>query len=163
MNHNTFAIFANDAPDIWDNSACTIEGPNLDFALSQCDEEITSDCLSPSFSSELLPGMYSMPIGVIPKPHLTNLHLVPIIVLVIMHSTASSCMLTPVSNLTIYRILAQPCEQSLQSMEDPPHGFSNQIYAIHMCWQAIQLHHHCSFIHPGWAMLKPVEARYIQA
>ena len=35
-----FANFTEDTPDTWDNSACTLEGNNLEFALHQHDEEI---------------------------------------------------------------------------------------------------------------------------
>src|SRR5882724_9628671 len=71
-----FACFSIDAPDTWDNSTRTLEGPNLDFALSQRDEEIEAGRFSSSFGTELLPGMYSMPIGVVPKPHSTALRLI---------------------------------------------------------------------------------------
>jgi len=64
-----FATFDDTAPDTWDNSARLLEGPNLDFALRQRDEEIREDRFSGAFGPDLLPGMYSMPIGIIPKPH----------------------------------------------------------------------------------------------
>ena len=54
----------------------TLEGKNLEFSLEQHDKELQERCFSPSFSLELLPGMYSMPIGVVPKPHSSGLHLV---------------------------------------------------------------------------------------
>jgi len=68
-----FANFTKDAPDTWDNSAHTLEGNNLKFALQQRDEEIREQRFSPSFSPDLLLGMYNMPIGVVPKPHSSSL------------------------------------------------------------------------------------------
>jgi len=71
-----FAKFNQSAPETWDNSHRTINDENLDFALKQQDEEILAEWFSPAFSPDLLPGMYSMPIGVVPKPHSTDFHLV---------------------------------------------------------------------------------------
>jgi len=68
-----FTNFTEDAPDTWDNSARTLEGNNLEFALQQCDEEIQEQRFSPYFGPDLLPGMYSMAIGVVPKPHSSGL------------------------------------------------------------------------------------------
>lgn len=48
----------------------------LDFICRQRDKEIESGQFSESFGTELLPGMYSMPIHAVPKPHSTNLRLV---------------------------------------------------------------------------------------
>jgi len=68
-----FAIFNESAPKTWDNTSCPLKGPNLEFTLKQWDEEIIEDHFSPSFRLDLLQGMYSMPIGVVPKPHSTDL------------------------------------------------------------------------------------------
>src|SRR5882724_4311632 len=38
-----FAIFDESAPQTWDNSSRPLEGPNLEFALDQRDEEINQD------------------------------------------------------------------------------------------------------------------------
>jgi hypothetical protein len=46
------------------------------FLRDQCLKERLKGYFSLSFGSELLPGMYSMPIHAIPKPHSTDLHLV---------------------------------------------------------------------------------------
>ena len=48
----------------------------LEFICSQRDKEIKAGCFSEAFGKDLLPGMYSMPIHAIPKPHSTDLHLV---------------------------------------------------------------------------------------
>ena len=61
---------------MWDNSAHTLEGKNLKFALKQCNEEIWEGQFLPSFSLDVLPVMYSMPIGVVPKLHSSGIHLV---------------------------------------------------------------------------------------
>ena len=48
----------------------------LDFICAQRDKEIEAGRFSCSFGEELLPGMYSMPIHVVPKPHSTDFRLV---------------------------------------------------------------------------------------
>jgi hypothetical protein len=48
----------------------------LDFVCEQRDKEIKMGRFSDSFGTELLPGMYSMPIHVVPKPHSTDFRLV---------------------------------------------------------------------------------------
>ena len=66
-----------DYPDTWDES---IPDPRdqreLDFICSQRDKEIETGRFSAGFGEELLPGMYSMPIHAVPKPHSTDLRLV---------------------------------------------------------------------------------------
>ena len=46
------------------------------FVIAQRDEEIALGQFSPSFGTELLPGMYSMPIGVVPKKDGVKLRMV---------------------------------------------------------------------------------------
>jgi hypothetical protein len=57
-------------PDTWDES---IGDPRtqeeVDFICAQRDKEIEAGRFSESFGTELLPGMYSMPIHAVPKPH----------------------------------------------------------------------------------------------
>jgi hypothetical protein len=48
----------------------------LDFICGQRDKEISMGRFSESFGESLLPGMYSMPIHAVPKPHSTDLRLV---------------------------------------------------------------------------------------
>ena len=48
----------------------------LDFICDQRDKEIGAGRFSHSFGNDLLPGMYSMPIHAVPKPHSTDLRLV---------------------------------------------------------------------------------------
>jgi len=69
-------LFNETAPITWDNSSHLLEELNLEFALKQHDEEIAVGHFSPAFCPDLLPGMYSMLIGVVPKPHSTGLHLI---------------------------------------------------------------------------------------
>jgi len=71
-----FENFDDSAPDTWDKLTCLLEGSNLEFALKQCDEEIKEERFSPAFGPDLLPGMYSIPIRVVPKPYPLDLHLV---------------------------------------------------------------------------------------
>jgi hypothetical protein len=47
-----------------------------DFIRAQRDDEISKGRFSQSFGTELLPGMYSMPIHAVPKPHSENLRLI---------------------------------------------------------------------------------------
>jgi hypothetical protein len=47
-----------------------------DFICEQRDKEISTGRFSDSFGEDLLPGMYSMPIHAVPKPHSTDLRLV---------------------------------------------------------------------------------------
>ena len=66
-----------DYPDTVDESLGDPKGINeLKFICEQCDKEITSGRFSESFGEELLPGMYSMPIHVVPKPHSIDFQLV---------------------------------------------------------------------------------------
>jgi hypothetical protein len=48
----------------------------FDFICEQRDKEISAGRFSKSFGKDLLPGMYSMPIHAVPKPHSTDLRLV---------------------------------------------------------------------------------------
>ncbi|TFK78973.1 hypothetical protein K466DRAFT_506407, partial [Polyporus arcularius HHB13444] len=64
-------------PDTWDE----FRNPPDDeaartFLRSQRDEEIRLERFSQSFGPDLLPGMYSMPIHVVPKPHSDKFRLV---------------------------------------------------------------------------------------
>src|ERR1700678_3685345 len=47
----------------------------LDFICEQRDKEINMGRFSESFGKNLLPGMYSMPIHAVPKPHSSDLRL----------------------------------------------------------------------------------------
>ncbi|PIL33308.1 hypothetical protein GSI_04758 [Ganoderma sinense ZZ0214-1] len=66
-----------DYPDTWDE----VRPPLTDeracqFLRDQRDEEIALGRYSPPFGPDLLPGMYSMPIHVVPKPHSDKLRLI---------------------------------------------------------------------------------------
>ncbi len=66
-----------DYPDTWDEVRPPLTNDRArQFLRDQRDEEIALDRYSPSFGSELLPGMYSMPIHVVPKPHSNKLRLI---------------------------------------------------------------------------------------
>ena len=52
------------------------EVPIQQFLHNQRDEEIRLGRFSKSFGTDLLPGMYAMPIHVIPKPHTINFRLI---------------------------------------------------------------------------------------
>ena len=73
-----FAIMENSPrPSIVDNSSCIIKDPaHIQFVREQRDYEIQLGHFSPSFGSDLLPGMTSIPISVVPKPHSDKLRLV---------------------------------------------------------------------------------------
>jgi hypothetical protein len=65
-------------PSINDNSMLTgtRTDEQLRFLNEQIQEEIHAGRLSESFGTELLPGMYSVPIHAVPKPHSDKLRLV---------------------------------------------------------------------------------------
>ncbi|THH17648.1 hypothetical protein EW146_g3202 [Bondarzewia mesenterica] len=57
-------------PKTWDNSSRELrEAQQVEFARHHIQEEENSGRFSPPFGTELLPGMYSMPFGVVPKPN----------------------------------------------------------------------------------------------
>jgi hypothetical protein len=64
-------------PTTWDNSQRPISEPaHQQFLRNQRDTEIELGQYSPSFGTELLPGMYAMPLGVVPKPRSEKLRLI---------------------------------------------------------------------------------------
>jgi hypothetical protein len=64
-------------PITWDNSFCSIKDKVYhDFLLENRDAEVALGQFSPTFGPHLLPGMYSTPVSVIPKPHLDTLRMV---------------------------------------------------------------------------------------
>ena len=61
----------------WDNYSHPINDPiHWQFLRDQRDIEVNLGQYSPSFGPNVLPGMYSMPLGVIPKPHSDKLCLI---------------------------------------------------------------------------------------
>lgn len=65
-----------DRPSIVDNSHRPLrEAAHIDFVRKQRDTEMALGRFSPAFET-LLPGMTSIPIGVVPKPHSVDLRLV---------------------------------------------------------------------------------------
>jgi hypothetical protein len=64
-------------PTTWDNADRVISNPtHQQFLREQQDTEIALEQYSPTFGRQLLPGMYSMPISVVPKPHSDKLRLI---------------------------------------------------------------------------------------
>ena len=64
-------------PLVVDNSFHLLsEESHINFTHEQHDVEVALECFSPAFGPELLPGMTSIPIGVVPKPHSDKLCLV---------------------------------------------------------------------------------------
>jgi hypothetical protein len=64
-------------PDTLDESIGDPRDENeLNFICEQRDKEIKAGRFSESFGDDLLPGMYSMPIHAVPKPHSTDYRLV---------------------------------------------------------------------------------------
>ena len=63
-------------PITFDFSSHTLNDSATLFVWEQHDLEISEEQYSCSFRMELLPGMYSPPIGAVPKPHSTNLQLI---------------------------------------------------------------------------------------
>jgi hypothetical protein len=64
------------APVTFDFSEREVSPAGLMFLREQRDTEIACDRCSPAFGPDLLPGMYSTPIGVVPKPHSDKFRLV---------------------------------------------------------------------------------------
>ncbi|KIK83852.1 hypothetical protein PAXRUDRAFT_77122, partial [Paxillus rubicundulus Ve08.2h10] len=46
------------------------------FICQQVAEEVSLHCFSEPFGPDLLPGMYSIPVHAVPKPHSTKFHLI---------------------------------------------------------------------------------------
>lgn len=64
-------------PATWDNSDKPLRNEAYQvFVREQRDIEVKLGQFSPAFGSKLLPGMYSMPIWVVPKPHTEKLRMV---------------------------------------------------------------------------------------
>ena len=64
-------------PSMYDNSSRTLRDPlHKVFVREQRDKEVRLGRFSDVFGPDLLPGMYVIPIGVVLKPHSTDLHLV---------------------------------------------------------------------------------------
>ena len=64
-------------PLVVDNSSRPLtDEKHVSFVRAQRDAEIALGRFSPAFGPDLLPGMTSIPIGVVPKPHSINLRLV---------------------------------------------------------------------------------------
>jgi hypothetical protein len=80
LRHGFWPWATHDDPSLWktyDNSHRPInQTDRMDFVREQRDEEIKLERWSPSFGSQLLPGMYSSPIGVVLKPHSDKFRLV---------------------------------------------------------------------------------------
>ncbi len=64
-------------PDTWDEARNPPDDDSArNFLRAQRDEELRLGRYSPSFGPDLLPGMYSMPVHVVPKPHSNKFRLV---------------------------------------------------------------------------------------
>ncbi|CDO72461.1 hypothetical protein BN946_scf184980.g2 [Trametes cinnabarina] len=68
-----FWPFANpsvgDFPSSWEESSSLLDDEALQFASKYAEEEEAAGRYSAPFSGDLLPGMYSMPVHAVPKPH----------------------------------------------------------------------------------------------
>jgi hypothetical protein len=68
-----------DRPNTWDNSSRSwgaVSDAHSEFIQQQCESEVRLQRFSPAFGPDLLPGMFGIAIGVVPKPHSTKLRLV---------------------------------------------------------------------------------------
>jgi hypothetical protein len=63
-----YAIVEEDVPKTFDFSTRHIDELGKEFARAQIDQEVSLGRFSAPFGPDLLPGMYSSPIGVVPKP-----------------------------------------------------------------------------------------------
>ncbi|KIJ24645.1 hypothetical protein M422DRAFT_194440 [Sphaerobolus stellatus SS14] len=64
------------SPDTFDFSDRPLTEDALTFVREQRNKEILADRFSPSFGPDLLPGMFSSPIGAVPKPNSAGLRLI---------------------------------------------------------------------------------------
>ncbi|HEV7738174.1 MAG TPA: hypothetical protein VGO47_12490, partial [Chlamydiales bacterium] len=72
-----WATTKHDYPQTWDNSHRPLrDETHYSFLREQRDEELKLKQYSEAFGPNLLPRMYSEPIGVVPKPHSNKLRLV---------------------------------------------------------------------------------------
>ncbi|THH16009.1 hypothetical protein EUX98_g9370 [Antrodiella citrinella] len=71
-----FAHHVPEAPDIWDEPNYTIDDDARSFISHYAAEEQAAGRYSPPFTFDLQPGMYSMPIHAVPKPHSNKLRLI---------------------------------------------------------------------------------------
>ena len=64
-------------PSTWDNSLRALKSEDeLSFVEEQVAKEVEKGRFSPPFGPDLLPGMYSMPVHVVPKPGIKKFRLV---------------------------------------------------------------------------------------
>lgn len=63
-------------PDTWDEPNRPMSAEKEAFVAEQIAEEERLQRYSPPFGPDLLPGMFSMPLGVVPKPHSDKFRLV---------------------------------------------------------------------------------------
>jgi len=123
-----FAKFDRSAPKTWDNSSRVINDDILEFTLKQHDDQISAECFSPAFGPDLLPGIYSMTIGVILKPHSTDSQIVTD------HSAGEFALNNYISKVdsSIWLDSLQDFSMSLRAVELAmsmhPCGFSNLTY-----------------------------------
>ena len=52
------------------------DNAHINFVNQQRDNKVALERFSPAFGPDLFPGMTSIPIGVVPKPHSDKLHLI---------------------------------------------------------------------------------------
>ncbi|THH27792.1 hypothetical protein EUX98_g6401 [Antrodiella citrinella] len=71
-----FAQVDPNAPDLWDEPSYTVDPDALAFIADYAQKEELAGRYSAPFDFDLLPGMYSMPIHAVPKPHSDKLRLI---------------------------------------------------------------------------------------
>jgi hypothetical protein len=71
-----FATIDGTMPATFDFSDCEVPEAGLVFLHEQHDAEVACGCYSPAFGTELLPGMHSTPVGMVPKPHTDKYRLI---------------------------------------------------------------------------------------
>lgn len=65
-----------DFPDTWEESTLPLDEKASEFAAQYVEDEEKAGRYSSPFYGELLPGMYSMPIHAVPKPHSDKLRFI---------------------------------------------------------------------------------------
>ncbi|KIJ28301.1 hypothetical protein M422DRAFT_270450 [Sphaerobolus stellatus SS14] len=70
------AKIPSDSLDTFDYSDRPLSEEASAFIREQRNKEIATDRFSPAFGPDLLPGMFSSPVGAVPKPHSSGLRLI---------------------------------------------------------------------------------------
>ncbi|KIY47218.1 hypothetical protein FISHEDRAFT_74876 [Fistulina hepatica ATCC 64428] len=138
-------------PDTYDNAEGyrTLTDPvQLAFARKQCAAEVEAGRFSPSFGPNLLPGMYAVPIWVVPKPHSDGLRLI------VDHSAGKFSLnsMIPKSERSVHLDGLQQLGEALISAREQ---YPDRPLVV---WKADVTHAYCILpMHPFWQIKQTVK------